>query len=95
MKTNKKTNGGFPFKEHTNFPSRYKHGEKVMLNLFNYGKIPAKITKIHFSESSIFYDLEIYMINEKANECKDIYTRIHNIESIHVCDYELITNKPK
>lgn len=75
--------------EHTYYPSRYKHGDKVILNFFTSGTISnCKIIKVHFTESKVLYDVEVEMIIKNDIEGdKPYHTRLYNIDSLFVSDY--------
>jgi hypothetical protein len=73
-------------KAHTDYPSRYEIGEKVKLFLMPEGEesfpgLNAKILAVHFTNSTIKYDLEIKFAGEYT-------TRVYNIESIFVKDLD-------
>lgn len=81
-----KTGGGIPYKKHTDYPSRYKIGEKVKLFIMpegvdTFSGFPATITAVHFTESKVKYDLEIEFYG-------DYTTRVYNIDSILVKDLD-------
>lgn len=76
--------GGYPFKAHTAFPSRYAIGDKVKLFLMPEGEesfpgINAEITAVHFTISKVKYDVEVRFHG-------DYTTRLYNIDSILVGD---------
>jgi hypothetical protein len=78
--------GGVPFKAHTDFPSRYKIGEKVLLCILPENQdtnpgIPATIIAVHFTISKVKYDVEV-------NFYKEHTTRLYNIDGILIKDYK-------
>lgn len=87
MKTETITNGGFPYKEHTKFPSRYAIGELVLLDFCGSGKLtqPSEITAVSFTESKVYYDVAI-----RTNLNEDYWTVIENVDSCFVTDFPQI-----
>lgn len=80
MKTETRTDGGFPYKEHTKFPSRYKIGEAVVLDFLEAGMLnDCEIVCIRFTESKVHYDVAV-----KVRE--DCWTVLENIDSCFVVD---------
>jgi hypothetical protein len=61
-------------------PSAHQLGASVEVNFLNAGKITnCKVIKIHFTEATVSYDLEIEMFHPHYKE--SMYTRLYNIES--------------
>jgi len=86
--------GQTPFKEHSNYTSRYGVNEGVFLNFPNYGLIKGcKIHAIKFTESSLYYDIKI-PYRFKSGDI-DRFTIIENIENIFIIDEykEIDTNE--
>jgi hypothetical protein len=78
--------GGVPFKAHTDYPSRYKIGEKVKVFLMPEGEetfpgINATIIAVHFTLSKVKYDVEFNFAGGHS-------TRMYNIDSILVKDLD-------
>jgi len=79
-------NGGFPFKAHTDYPSRYAIGEKVKVFLMPEGEetfpgFNATVIAVHFTISKVKYDLELKFYGDHV-------TRIYNVDSILVKDLD-------
>lgn len=86
LKSVDQTHGGVPFKEHTNYPSRYSIGEKVKIFLMPEGAesfpgFTGFITAVHFTAGKVRYDVEIKFYGEHS-------TRIYNLDSVLVRDIE-------
>lgn len=63
------------------FPSQFKHGDNVILDFKDAGKISnGEIIKVHFSDRKVLYDVEIKTLAGLGNQ----YTRIYNIDSVFV-----------
>jgi hypothetical protein len=71
-------------------PSRYKHNEEVRHVLLDPAKIHStKVIKIAFTESSVFYDLEVEWYREPGQTPKNLedkdkpyhYSRLYNVAS--------------
>ncbi len=77
--------------EKLNLPSRHKHGDKVKHILIDESKVAeTKVIKVHFTESSVSYDVELkcyWPDNETpkggfGEAVKEFYyTRLYNVPS--------------
>lgn len=67
-------------------PSKFKHGDKVILNFEKSGKIKnCTVIKVHFSESKVLYDVQVgYKYVDSSNPVINGFTRIYNIDSCYV-----------
>lgn len=73
--------GGVPPKIHTNYPSRYALGEKVIFNPTPNTKVPAIITGVRFSTAKVIYNLQCLHGDE-------IGAYVRNVYSHRVIDYK-------
>lgn len=75
-----------------NAPLHYEYtfGERVKVNLGDGGTIyNCKIVNIKFSESKVFYDVDVLVHAAEAKE-KDWHTRIYNVDSAFVQSTEKV-----
>ena len=64
------------------YDSQFSIGEVVSFDLKDAGKpVQAVITKVHFSDRKVFYDLEI---QTRLHDTDPEFTRIHNVDSCFV-----------
>lgn len=69
-------------------PSKFQLNDLVSINFYDAGFIgKARIIKIHFTESKVLYDVELCIKVSPAGDKHNMYTRIYNIDSIHVKDF--------
>jgi hypothetical protein len=74
---------GYPSEQSFNLPSKYKHTQPVKVSFFGQAIFPhCWIHKVHFSESKVFYDVNVAMgVNGKTETF-----RLYNVESDFVFD---------
>lgn len=60
-------------------PSRFQHGDAVRVNLPGFLIDNAVVTKVHFANSKVFYDLEIWWKIDGIGDCS---TRVHNVSEL-------------
>lgn len=72
-------------KERQKLPSRFQNRDIVSVYLNSETVIPrCKVTKVAFSDSKVFYDVEVVVGVDIDQTFK--YTRLHSIDSAHVDD---------
>lgn len=74
--------------DHTSLPARFQIGETVSINLFDAGFIrKAEVIKIHFAEGKVMYTVQVCVSQSPAGEEHNMYTRLHNIDSVFIKDF--------
>lgn len=77
-------------KEKRYLPSKHQIGDKVIMNFYGSGRIEdCEVLKVHFTEGSVSYDLEISGLydesyQEPGKEPKKWHTRVYNVEASFV-----------
>ena len=65
--------------EHTNFPSQF-FIKQVVEFVINDTRHTSTVRNVHFSESKVRYDLDVWLKSEGGN----VSTRIYNVDSCFV-----------
>lgn len=74
-------------KEHTQYPSRYAHGETVVLNIHGHTTIPGCIVeRVIFDEAKVRYDLKVPLMLDTEIGTDLVYTIFREVDSICVED---------
>lgn len=63
-------------------PSTHQFGDEVNVTFFNNGVFTGTVVKIHFTESKVFYDLEVEFKYKGLDELGS--TRVYNVDSAFV-----------
>jgi len=71
---------------------QFQNGESVRLGLGHYTNLPARIVATKLTETSVYYDLQVWLYPPEGEAGEPDCTRLYHIESRFVFELEEIKN---